>query len=76
MNRTLEALISSGGNRGEIRDKLIRNLSTKESVNKVLNLVQITYDFDDSLVTISYYVEDELYPDVVLSFGEFRTLLD
>ena len=75
MNRTLAALTDSVPEGSANRAELLRNLDSKESREEVLNLVQLYFDFENSIVTVKYYVKDRRYPDQILSFDEFRDLL-
>lgn len=39
------------------------------------NLTQLDFDFESSLATLSYYVEQEGYPDIIFSFEQLECLL-
>lgn len=41
----------------------------------VFNLTQLEFDFDFSLVILSYYVEQAGYPDIVFSCEQLECLL-
>ncbi|WP_143310275.1 hypothetical protein [Chitinophaga vietnamensis] len=58
-----------------IRDKMIANITTKKETAIILNLTEITYDFDNKKVTLTYYVEDPNYPAVEITFDEFLNIL-
>lgn len=74
MNKTIRAFqndISSS----KIKNKLLQNMQTKVNEEFVLNTVQLTFDFSKEWVEISYFIVDEQYPDVHISFEELKNIL-
>lgn len=51
-------------------------MSFKEKEVIRLNLVYLTYNFLSNSILIEYYVDDEEYPDVEVSFTEVTNILD
>ena len=55
-----------------LREKIVKNLSSRSTPKIVTNLFTVEYDFADEQVGIFYFVEDPEFPDVNLSFDEFE----
>lgn len=76
MNNTIKSLISEVTSSANMKVK-ISNLIKNKNVNEiVMNLHQLNFNFLDSTVIVSYYVEDKNYPKIVLSIGELQKLLN
>ena len=72
---TLDALNESVSNRDRIRKIILDNILSKEKKAIRLNLVYITYNFSSRSVLIEYYVEDDEYPNVEMSFDELANFM-
>lgn len=55
--------------------KIIHNFYDQTEPLMVFNITQLQFDFDSSLVTLSYYVEQNGYPDIIFSFEQLECLL-
>jgi len=58
-----------------IRERLIMNIDTQTDKEITLNLSDLDFDFSREEVKISHYIKDKDYPDVVLKFNDFVSLV-
>jgi len=72
---TLDALKESVGDSNRLRKILRENFLTKERKEIRLNLVYLTYDFSVCRVLLQYYVIDNEYPDVEMSFEDLEAFI-
>ncbi|ACX86208.1 hypothetical protein F6Q07_22915 [Pectobacterium parmentieri] len=72
---TLKSLNESISNSDRIKNIILSNIQTEDKKVIRLNLVYLTYDFLSKTVLLEYYVEDDEYPNVEISFGELTNLL-
>ena len=54
--------------------KILGNISTQQESEMVFNMTQILFDFAHEEVTISFFIVDNEYPDIQLSFDELRKI--
>ena len=73
---TLDAFNESVCNSKKIKSLILNNMSSKEKEVIRLNLVYLTYNFLSNSILIEYYVDDEEYPNVEVSFTEVTNILD
>ena len=76
MENTLKAFNESIAGSERIKKILLDNLVLNKKEVIQMNLVYVEYNFDKEIVKIDYYVEDENYPSIMLSFKEFENFLD
>ena len=72
---TLNAFEESIAGSSRVRKILLDNLTLREKNIIRMNLVYVEYHFDNNSVKIDYYIEDETYPSIELSFEEFENFL-
>lgn len=58
-----------------VRERLIQNVDTQTDREITLNLSDLNFDFGKKEVKISHYIKSEDYPDVVLKFNDFISLV-
>ena len=75
MNKTVTALLESIGESTRIREKIEVNMNTGKDTTMVLNLVELHFKFESSIIQILYYAVDDNYPDVELTFSDLREVL-
>jgi len=73
---TLDGLRESVGDSDRVKNLLLTNLTTQEKTELQLNLVWLTYDFDLHQVLVEYYVIDNNYPNIRMSFEDFRRFIN
>ncbi|MCU1799162.1 hypothetical protein CUU45_18055 [Pectobacterium polaris] len=71
---TLLSLNESVSNSNRIKNLILGNIQTEEKKVIRLNLVYLTYNFQSKTVLLEYYVEDDEYPNVEISFTELTEL--
>ncbi|MFP1767484.1 hypothetical protein ACLECW_14765 [Lonsdalea quercina] len=71
---TLLSLKESVSNSDRIKNLILGNIQTEEKKVIRLNLVYLTYNFQSKTVLLEYYVEDDDYPNVEISFTELTEL--
>lgn len=72
---TLGALNESISNSKKIKKIILDNFLKKERKELRLNLVYITYNFISKRVLIEYYVKDDEYPSIEMSFDELANFI-
>ncbi|HEJ9546413.1 TPA: hypothetical protein SMP81_003666 [Proteus mirabilis] len=72
---TLSALNESISNSKKIKKIILDNFLNKERKELRLNLVYITYNFISKRVLIEYYVKDDEYPSIEMSFDELANFI-
>ncbi|MCG8710942.1 hypothetical protein JHU04_004259 [Brenneria sp. 4F2] len=72
---TLLSLTESISKSDKIKNLILGNIQTEEKKVIRLNLVYLTYNFQSKVVLLEYYVEDDEYPHVEMSFAELIELL-
>ena len=72
---TLRAFFESVENSSIVKEKLLNNIKSCKEKTIVLNLVHLDYNFKDKYINIFYYVEDNEFPEKILSFEEFENIL-
>lgn len=75
MTKTLISFKEGISNSERIRERLLKNVSSQTDKEITLNLSDLDFDFNKKEVTISYYVKDKEYPDVILKFEDFVSLV-
>jgi len=74
---TIREFLSEGANLSKsFAEKILANMQSEEKSNMVFNLTQVEFDFKEKQATISYFIIDDSYPDLVLSFDELGKLLN
>jgi hypothetical protein len=58
-----------------VRERLITNINAQTDKEITLNLSDLNFDFGREEVKISHYIKDKDYPDVVLKFNDFVSLV-
>ncbi|AOR65412.1 hypothetical protein KU73_21890 [Pectobacterium wasabiae] len=72
---TLISLNESISHSDKIKNLILDNIQTEGKKIIRLNLVYLTYDFSSKTVLLEYYVEDDEYPNIEMSFSELTDLL-
>ncbi|CAI3924835.1 unnamed protein product [Commensalibacter communis] len=72
---TISSFLSSDNLTKKFAKKITENFYTRTEATMAFNLTQLAFDFESALVIVSYYVEQETYPDIVLSFEQLEALL-
>ncbi|CAI3924177.1 unnamed protein product [Commensalibacter communis] len=72
---TISSFLSSDNLTKKFAKKIIENFYTRTEATMTFNLTQLEFDFESSLAIVSYYVEQETYPDIVFSFEQLEVLL-
>lgn len=72
---SIASLNESISNSEKIKNAILENIKTNEREVIRLNLVYLTFDFSSKTVLLEYYVEDDDYPDVEMSFSDLTALL-
>ena len=57
----------------KVRERLVKNIDRQTDTEITLNLSDL--DFNKKEVKISHYIKDTEYPDVVLKFNDFISLV-
>ena len=73
---TLNGLRASISRSSRVKNILLESLENKARAEIRLNLVYLTYDFASRKVLLQYYVKDDKYPDVEISFDDFVDFID
>ncbi|MDR2949056.1 MAG: hypothetical protein ACK5KL_12310 [Dysgonomonas sp.] len=76
MSKTLLTFKEGISNSQRIRERLIKNIDSQSDKEITLNLSDLDFDFSKKEVKISYYVKDKEYPDVILKFNDFISLVE
>ena len=76
MSKTLLTFKEGISNSQKIRERLIKNIDSQSDKEITLNLSDLDFDFNRKEVKISYYVKDKEYPDVILKFNDFISLVE
>lgn len=74
-NNTLDAFTESISDSERIRKLLIDNCANCAKEEIRLNLVYVVYNFTNQTILIEYYVKDDLYPSVEMSFAGLSDFL-
>lgn len=72
---SIASLNESISNSEKIKNAILENIKTNEREVIRLNLVYLTFDFSSKTVLLEYYVKDDDYPDVEMSFCDLTALL-
>jgi len=72
---SIASLNDSISNSEKIKNAILENIKTNEREVIRLNLVYLTFDFSSKTVLLEYYVKDDDYPDVEMSFSDLTALL-
>ena len=75
MENVVTEFLSESNLSADIAIDILDNVKSNAKAKIIFNLTQMDFDFANKNVTISYYVIDDNYPDVVLSFDELTKLL-
>ena len=75
MGNTMRAFKDEIRNAPKIRTKVIENMSSHKTTKIVTNLFSLEYNFENEKILIFYYIEDSEYPDEILSFSDFKKLI-
>ncbi len=59
----------------KVRERLVKNIDKQTDTEITLNLSDLDFDFNKKEVKISHYIKDGEYPDVVLKFNDFISLV-
>lgn len=59
----------------KVRERLVKNIDKQTDTEITLNLSDLDFDFNKKEVKISHYIKDREYPDVVLKFNDFISLV-
>jgi len=73
--KTVEVFLSEGNMSTLLARKILNNVKSCEKLEMVMNLISLDFDFESKSVLLSYYVKDNDYPDVILTFDELRGML-
>lgn len=76
MNKTIITFKEEISGFQKLKDEFLNNLVNKKELEFVLDLFDVYFDFNREKVTICYYVKDGKYPDVELSFDEFKKIVE
>ena len=68
-------LRESVSNSKKVKDLIIRNIEAGEKNMIRLNLVYLNFDFSSKTVLLEYYVEDDDYPSLEVSFADLVKFL-
>lgn len=71
----MASLNESISNSERIKNLILRNIKTHERNVIRLNLVYLAFDFLSKTILLEYYVKDNEYPDIVMSFADLTALL-
>lgn len=73
--RTISTFLGQSNLTKQLAKKIINNFYEQTKPKMAFNLTQLDFDFESSLATLSYYVEQEGYPDIIFSFEQLECLL-
>lgn len=71
----IASLNESISNSERIKNIILNNIKTHERKIIRLNLVYLTFDFSSKTILLEYYVKDNEYPDIEMSFADLTALL-
>ena len=72
---TLKAFYESIRNSTKIKNKLLENIKSKEEHIIVMDLVELTYDFNKNTIKIDYYIINKEYQPITFDFEDFTNFL-
>jgi len=75
-NNILIAFKESISDSLKVKKALRDNLFTHKQKTIRMNLVYVEYNFDQKQIKIDYYVKDENYPSMEISFNDFEKLIN
>lgn len=72
---TISSFLGESNLTKKFAKKIINNFYDQTELKMVFNITQLNFDFDESLVKLSYYVEQKGYPEVIFSIEQLECLL-
>lgn len=75
MAKTVSSFKESISSSQRVRERLLNNITSQSDKEINLNLSDLDFDFHRQEVRISYYIKDNDYPDVVMKFDDFVSLV-
>ena len=71
----IAALKESISNSQRIKSLILHNIKATDRKVIRLNLVYLTFDFSSKTILLEYFVKDDEYPNVEMSFSDLAVLL-
>ncbi|MGE8044418.1 hypothetical protein ACQKO6_09470 [Pseudomonas monteilii] len=71
----IAALKESISNSQKIKSLILHNIEAADKKVIRLNLVYLTFDFSSKTILLEYFVEDDEYPNIEMSFSDLAALL-
>jgi hypothetical protein len=75
MINVLDGLLAEIARYESLRAKILDRIANKTHQELVTNLHQLLFDFETKTVEIVYYVEDDNYPPLRVSFADLKAAI-